>query len=296
MKPVRGFVAERVAVQHCAELLGSAAAPFDLSAACAEFTAECALALPERLQTFLIGSRPLVSAWPTEAITASALANTWSAPSIHYALTLGAGIPVFVASFDNALALALTDRLFGGRGGQVEDAPTALPQSVVLSVERLARALAETLAPLCGTGTAQPAIASHPVFRRLGVFKRNESALSLSFTIEQDGHDPWTLRLSVPEAAMRAVLEQRAGGATPARKTAALDPLVTAMAAIPLPLTAILAELSMPLERLASLKPGDAIPLSPRREVPLSIGSRVIASGTIGAFDERVALRLTRIS
>ncbi|MFN4112587.1 MAG: FliM/FliN family flagellar motor C-terminal domain-containing protein [Sphingomonadaceae bacterium] len=296
MKPVRDFVAARPAVQHCAELLGNAQPPFDLSAASAEFAAELALALPERLQPLLIGPRPLVSDWPAETMTASALASTWAAPSIHYAVSLRPDLPVFVASFDNASALGLTERLFGGRGGGVAEVPKVLPQSVVLSVERLVRSIAEALAQLCGTSGAKPNITAHAVFRRLGVFKRNENTLGWSLTVEQEGHDPWNLRLAVTEAAMRPVLEQRAAGAARAPQVVETDPLTGAMAAIPLPLTAILADLRLPLSRLAGLQPGDTIPLSPRREVPLAIGVQVIATGTVGSLDERVALRLTRLN
>lgn len=301
MMPVGDLVAARRAVQHCAELLGTGQAPFDLDAACAEFAAELALGLPDLLHPLLIGARPVVCAQAPDTVAASTLAGSWSGPSIHYAVTPARGVPPFVASFDNALALALTDRLFGGAGARVDAAPLSLPQSVVLSAERLVRAVGAALAALCSAPApaaagSTPDISANPVLRRLGLFKRNERAVRFDFVIEQDGQEAWTLHLAAPLAALVPLLEQRAAcGARPAPADAR-DPLSGALAAIPLPLTAVLADLHLPLSRLAQLQPGDCIALSPRREVPLSIGHRVIACGTVGAFDERCALRLTRLT
>ncbi|OZA94179.1 MAG: hypothetical protein B7X57_02425 [Erythrobacter sp. 34-65-8] len=296
MKAQHDFVAEGRAAQHCAELLGRAQAPFDMAAASAEFAAELALSLPERLQALLAGPRVMVSDWPAEAMAAGELASNWSTPSIHFSVALGRNAPRFVISFDNAAALSLTDRLFGGRGGRQDDVPRALPNSAVLSVERLVCAVAETLARLCGQEGEAPLIASQAAFRRLGVFRRNERCLSWSFTVEQQAQDPWSLRLAVPEAAMRAVLESHAGGSAAPAPATMRGPNAEPFGAIPLPLTAVLAELRLPLAQLAALQPGQCIPLSIRREVPLAIGQRIIAAGTVGTLDERVALRLTQIN
>ena len=296
MKPVREFVPERVAVTHCAELLRSGQAPFDMGTACAELAAELALALPARLETLLLGPKIVVTDWPVETKAANALASSWSAPSVHFAIGLGPTLPRFVVSFDNALALALTDRLFGGRGMPDSEVPKVLPQSAALAVERLVRAVAGPLASLCGVQGCEPALARHAVFHRLGVFKRNARCLSWTLTVEQPGSDPWNLSLAVEEPAMRAVLESRTAGEPSRAPDRAVDPGATAFAAIPLTLKAVLAELRLPLSRLVDLKPGTTIPFAPHREVPLSIGGQPFASGTVGALDERVALRLTRLS
>lgn len=293
MKPVRDFVAERRAVQHCDELLRATRAPFDIAAACAEFAAELALALPGRLETLLLGPKIVISDWPAETVTASALQASWSGPSIHFAITLGPALPRFVVSFDNALALALTDRLFGGRGGVPEDAPRALPQSACLAMEQLVRCVADTLGPMCGVDASQASLACHPVLHRLGVLRRDPRCLRWNLTVEQVRTDPWNLSLAVEEAAMRPLLEPRRAGTAPAGPD---DPLSTALAAIPLTLTATLAKIRLPLDRLATLQPGAMIPFAPRREVPLAVGGQTVATATVGALDERVALRLTRLS
>ncbi|MCL4672924.1 MAG: FliM/FliN family flagellar motor switch protein [Sphingomonadaceae bacterium] len=296
MKPVREFVAERLAVQHCAELLRSSQAEFDLAAASADLVSELALVLPARLEALLLGPRIMVSDWPVEGSTAGALAASWSAPSIHYMITLAPGLPRFVVSFDNALALALTDRLFGGAGDVPNDVPKALPQSAALAVERLVRSLAAALGPLCGISGDDTAIARHAVFHRLGAFKRNTRCLHWSMTIEQQDSDPWNLSVAVDEEGLRALLEQRAAGGPAKSASYSPDPHAAAFGTIPLALSAIVAELHLPLARLAELKPGSTIPFAPRREVPLLVGGQIFATGTVGTLDERVALRLGRIS
>ena len=296
MTAQRALVAQRVAAQHCAELLRSGQAPFDLDAACAEFAAELALGLPDALHPLLIGARPTAVPAPVDDVAASALVSSWSAPSIHYAVACGDEPVLFALSFGNTAALGLTDRMFGGAGTEADDPPANLPHSAVMAMERVVRAVAAAIAPLCGGDEAAPDVEANPVLRRLGVFKRNERALRFAFTIDQTGRAPWTLHLSVPLAALRPVLENRAAGAPKRAANSRHDPLDGAMAAIPLPMVAVLAELSLPLSRFAQLRPGDCIPFSPRRDVPLTIGSRVVASGAVGAFDERSALRLTRLT
>lgn len=296
MKPVRDFVAERLAVQHCAELLRDGQPPFDMAVAITDLIGELALQLPARLEALLLGPRIMVSDWPAERSTAGSLAGGWSAPSMHYAVTFGPGLPRFVISFDNALALSLTDRLFGGSGQQVIDVPKVLPQSAALAVERLVRSVAAALGPLCGASGAEPVIARHAVFHRLGMFKRNTPCLHWSMTVEQQDSDPWNLSLAVDEEGLRTALEQRATEGPIRPVSYPSDPHTAAFGEIPLALSAIVAELHLPLARLADLKPGSSVPFAPRREVPLLVGGRIIATGTVGTLDERVALRLGRIS
>lgn len=296
MKQQRQFIAERVAVQHCAELLGRAQPPFDMGTACAEFAAALALALPERLQTLLLGPKGSVGNGPAEALVASALAGRWSGPSLHYALATAREGEAFVVSFDNATALSLTDRMFGGSGGPVAQAPAVLPQSAMMAVERLVRCFAEALADTLGAELPAGAISANPSFRRLGAFRPNDRCLTWTFTVQQDGHEPWNLRLTVADAVLRPLLEQGMTGG-PARGAGTMrEPQHEPFGTIPLPLTAVLAELRLPLATLASLAPGQTIPFAPRREVPLVVGGRTIAAGTIGALDERVALRLVRLT
>ena len=50
------------------------------------------------------------------------------------------------------------------------------------------------------------------------------------------------------------------------------------------------------LAALAALEPGSILPVAIARAVPLAIGGQIIARGTIGAQDDRIALRLTQLA
>ena len=58
-------------------------------------------------------------------------------------------------------------------------------------------------------------------------------------------------------------------------------------------LNATLIDMLMPLSRLSGLKPGDLIPVSVARSVPLALGGKIVAHGTVGEIDDRVALQIT---
>lgn len=296
MKPQRALIAERTAAQHCEELLGRGRAPFDTEAACAEFAAELASGLPGQLARLLLGAEIQVSAGPGRSVSVKELIREQAGPATHFALSLSPGCPAFVVSCDHALALSLTERMFGGSGISPQEAPHRLPQSAALAVERIVGAVAQALAPLCAAEQADAEITSSSALRRLGLFWRNDRAFQWTLAISQQGAPSWDLRLAVPELALHAMLVSRSTNATAPGDRPEPDPMASAMAAIPLPVVAVLAELRVPLDRLAQLRPGDCIPFSPRRDVPLAIGGRVVASGTVGACDERSALRLTRLT
>lgn len=48
----------------------------------------------------------------------------------------------------------------------------------------------------------------------------------------------------------------------------------------------------VPLARIAALRPGQVLPVSVARQVPLSIGGEIVAQGTLGEVDDRVALQI----
>ena len=52
--------------------------------------------------------------------------------------------------------------------------------------------------------------------------------------------------------------------------------------------------MAIPLTALSRLTPGQVLPVTIARSVPLRIGSATIAHGTIGALDERVAVQITQ--
>lgn len=76
----------------------------------------------------------------------------------------------------------------------------------------------------------------------------------------------------------------------------AANPAATPFAEMPLPLTATLVEMQVPLSLLATIEPGVVLPVAVARAVPLSIGETVLARGTVGTQDDRVAIKLSQIA
>ena len=106
------------------------------------------------------------------------------------------------------------------------------------------------------------------------------------------------LRLTLTDQALAAV----AGGPdeSQAPRRAASDgkspaePASRAIEDIPLTVLATLVDMRIPLARLATLKPGMVLPVSVARSVPLSIAGTIVAHGTVGELDDRVALQITQ--
>ena len=61
---------------------------------------------------------------------------------------------------------------------------------------------------------------------------------------------------------------------------------------MPVPVTAVLVDMTIGFSRLTSLKPGDVLPVAVARSVPLQVDGRTIATGTIGEVEDRVAVQI----
>jgi flagellar motor switch protein FliM len=62
---------------------------------------------------------------------------------------------------------------------------------------------------------------------------------------------------------------------------------------ITLTLEAVLSEMRVPLSSIAALAPGQTLPIPVARAVPLRVGGTIVARGTVGELDDRVALQIT---
>ena len=113
-------------------------------------------------------------------------------------------------------------------------------------------------------------------------------------TVSEPGSGAWPLTLGLPVAALGVWL----GGAGRMRRkpAGAADPAAAPFTDVPLPLSATLVDMRLPLAIAATLEPGMVLPVAVARAVPLAAGGSVIARGTVGHQDDRVALKLTQIA
>lgn len=278
------FIAARRAAQHCPELTVRGPGPDELRARWARLGAELAALLAPRLAPLLGGRAPRIAAAPAEAVpeglsARALLAAPGSAGLLH--LTI-----------DGAALLQLVDRAFGGHGQAPQPLPEALPTSALLLAARietaLAAALAETLA------LPVPLAVQHSAERLPPPPASAEPAVLLSLTVSEAGTPGWPLTLCLPVSALAEWL----GGAArqPRAPALAADPTAAPFADLPLPLRATLVDMRVPLSTAATLTPGLVLPVAVARAVPLSAGGSVIARGTIGQQDDRIALKLTQLA
>lgn len=291
MRPLHDFTPARVVAQHCPELLGPVRDGENKDEWASRFAGTLCDDLPTQLEP-LLGKRIKALAGEPETRTAASLLREIGKPSASYAVRLPNSGATLLVAFDLATASSVTERLFGGDGKLARDAYDGLPLSARIAVERVVRALA-----IASGEPDAPDVAYDSDITRLAPFPRGEYCACWSIEVSQDGYDSWQLRLAVLESALPGLC---AGPGTSA-KVPAPRPFLEAAAdapfeVVPMPVTAVLAETRLSLTRLASLKPGDLLPIAPRREVQLRIGAHPVAYGSIGTLDERVALQLTRIA
>jgi flagellar motor switch protein FliM len=73
-----------------------------------------------------------------------------------------------------------------------------------------------------------------------------------------------------------------------------MNPALDPFGAMPLTLSAVLVDMRIGFAELSNLQPGQILPVAVARSIPLKIGDKTIASGTIGALDDRVAVQISQ--
>ena len=296
MKSEHTFVAERAAAQHCAELLRRAPEPAEQIGALGGLGERLAPLLAKALGQMLGGEAPLVTVLAPHEQSEGALiqqVGPLAANSLY-----ASGIPgvTLLAAIEGSAVLRLVDRAYGGSGEHTGPLPDAFPLSAELLVQRLESTLAECLAAALGQSEVRP-LRSSPRLAELAPFPAGAKLAVLLLEVMDEAKAPWTLTLALPLSALPKLLGS-SGGAAPsaARRTGSADPAAAPFAALPLGLIATLVDMPVSLAAIAALEPGSVLPVAIARAVPLAIGGTIIARGTIGAQDDRIAVRLTQLA
>lgn len=303
MRMAHDFAPARAAAQHCAELISRGPRPEERAAMVAAWQRDLARALADDLSPLLSGDRLDVSILEPETLTGAEALNRVGEVAANSLLRVGASGETALLSFDFATALALTDRSFGGEGRVSGGIPEALPRSAALMVDEAAAMIAAALTRVSYGDSPPPATSSGDS----GVIIRSESAARLkafapdapcvlvSIVIANRQGCEWRASLAMGADRLDRLLPGTGRRAHPRQAHAPATGMAAPFAQMPLPLHVRLAEFSLSLARLQSLAPGDSIPLAMGRQVPLMVGETVIAHGSIGTAEDRMAIRLTRI-
>lgn len=295
MNTQHDFVAERAAAQHCAELVRSGPAPADLIPALDRAGERIARLLAPALGGLLGAEGPAISVAPVEQIgTEELVAEIGTLAANSLLGSTGSGLTL-LASVDGSAMLRLVDRAFGGRG----EMSGPLPERFPLSAEMMVRRLDEIVTQCLGAAFGLADLASLRRDSRLAELEPFPPATRLA-TLRLDVADgaatPWKLIVALPLAQLPQLLGTGATEGAAPRRMGTGDPHAAPFADLPLPLAATLVDMRVPLSTLTALEPGTVLPVAVARAVPLSIGGTIVARGTIGSADDRVAVKLTHIA
>lgn len=281
--------------KHCAELLGTGPSIDELVPALSALGEKLARVLPARLSQFSGGEPPLVRIGMPMDCTLGQIQSEIENLASHTLLAVGPkGLPM-LATFEAAPVLRLIDRTFGGRGVAPEPLPESFPLSAELMLVRMEEAIAGALTAALGGGdehTVRP-LRRDTSLRYLNPFDRRAELLQLSLEVEEPGIEPWSFSIAFPQPTLAAALAVPRYPARPRKHTVA-DPASEPFGSMPVPVTAVLVDMTIGFSRLSSLKPGDVLPVAIARSVPLQVDGRTIASGTIGEVEDRVAVQIAQ--
>jgi len=248
---------------------------------------------------------PIIGVKPTITTQAAEMVNydLWSAmaPSFcslsTYKLHPLKG--VVLVKLDAELISFVVERFYGGSGKakKTEAERTEFSRSEERTLSRLSdeimNAFIHTWADLMPMDMALVAREHDP--QALVLADASDQLLSQTFKLSLGGEESWDIELMFPLVALRQLEPFLVTNSPDEMKHK--DPLwqgrlARQMGNIRLPAKTVLTRPTLTLNELLNLKNGDVIPVNIARHVPLIVGSRVLAQGTIGEQNGRAAFMI----
>lgn len=284
-QPLHSFVAAGRAAQHCPELTARGPSPVELRGRWAALGQAVAEALAPRLAPLLGGKDLKIEADSNDRLPGGLAAQ---------ALIAREGCPGLLhLIIDGPALLKIVDRTFGGNGVVPQPLPEKLPASALLLAQRIEAIACAALAEAMSCPAEAMAV-YHSAKRATALPTSTEEAAILTLMVGEAGGDAWPLTLALPVTALAGWVGS--GGRSQRKLTGTADPAAAPFAEVPLQLSATLVDMRLPLAVAATLEPGMVLPVAVARAVPLAAGSSIIARGTVGHQDDRIALKLTQIA
>lgn len=303
MRLTHDFAPARAAAVHCPELTTRGPRPEEAAALLTAWRRDCARLLADDLSGLLSGDRLDVTLSEPDRLSGADALRRIGPMAANSLLRAGASGETVLLSFDFATAIALTERSFGGDGRITSAVPEALPRSAALLIEEAATMIAAALTrasfgdmppPAGAAANAGEVIVRSESAARLKPFPLDAEALLFTLDIANRQGALWRGTLALAAERMPRLLPGGGRAARPRGPRVPATGMAAPFAEVPLPLHVVLAEFDLSLARLQTLKPGDTIPLAMGRHVPLMVGEQVIAHGSVGTAEDRMAIRLTR--
>jgi flagellar motor switch/type III secretory pathway protein FliN len=307
MKMAHDFMAARLVAQHCDALLKRGPRPQERASLLAAWRRDLAQALADDLMGLLSGDRLDVTIGEPESLSGEAALMRIGPVAANCLLRVGGlggtSAETVLLSADFATAVALTDRSFGGEGKMGGGTPEQLPRSAALLIEEAAKLIAQAITRVSlgdAPAPSAPFVRGEVIVRsesagRLKPFGTDAPCLLFAINIANRQGCEWRLTLAMAAERLERLLPGAGRPLPPRAARGPADGMAAPFAGIPMPLHVEVAQFELSLARLQALAPGDCFPLALGRQVPLMVGERVLAHGSIGTSEDRMAIQLTRL-
>lgn len=294
MKPQRSLCAAGMAASHCEALFQQRAEPTDLLPELGRLAERLARQLGPVFAGLGDGKAVEVRVAAIERQGGADLAAAIGPLAANCLLAIGQSKSRLLFSIDGAALLAQLDRAFGGTGETAGKLPAVLPLSADLLAQRVERAVAGLLGQAIDPAETMSVVERDSSYSAISPFGISDAVAVIVFEVAEAGVQPMTLRLAVRVDQLNILLPATTTRRRAPRREA--GPLDAPFADITLTLEAVLTEMRVPLSRIAALAPGQTIPIPVARAVPLRVGGAIVARGTVGELDDRVALQITNVT
>lgn len=205
----------------------------------------------------------------------------------------------FLLSVDGGAIMRLVDRYFGGNGTVDPVLPQEFPMSAELMIDRLETMIVARLAEAMGTASI-PEIEREKheaTIAHLAYLEPSDQIVLSRMTVSEAAREPWHIDFVFAGTALRMLAPRLANRVTSRRPGHAdWDDLVQSpLGEVPLTIRAVMAESPISMATVATLEPGQILPISLARHVALRVGEQAIGFGTMGKHEDRMAVRLKQI-
>ncbi|NBC37516.1 flagellar motor switch protein FliM [Novosphingobium sp. FSY-8] len=304
MKPQRQFIAERALAQHCPELLRKGPGKDELLPLLARMGERLARRLSGALAPMLGGEAPVVQCTTPRESDIESITRSTAKLAANSLLAVGDPSTPMLVSIEAEPVLRIVDRAFGGKGEAPAPLPDTFPMAAELMIARLEMLLGDHLTTACAATSGRVANSDVPAIiamRRdsslpmLAPFPAEQVLAMLTMEVDDGGVLPWLMTFAMPMGTLARLFGHvDAEGVTlnNVRHTLA-NPLERPFGDVPLPVAAVLVDMTIPFSAIASLAPGQILPVAVARQVPLRVGDATIAHGAIGTMDDRMAIQIT---
>lgn len=296
MKPERAFIAERAVAQHDPALLRPGPSMGDLVPALARMSERMARTLRGAIAPLLGGAEPQIT--PMKPMQTDFGDFCSGVPRLAANSLFHIGNAPFLATIEGESVLRLVDRAFGGPGDTPSSLPKEFPLSAELMIGRMEQIIAACLALALGgsTGGAIRAVRRESSPAQLQAMPDATAVTGLTFNVNERGRMPWAISLAFPIETLAEVFAH--GESTRPTRTprGPGSPTQAPFADLPIKVSAVLVDMRLPLSIVSALEVGQILSVPIARAVPLIVGGKPCAHGTIGALDDRVAVQISHLS